>query len=314
MLLLAMTLSQAASVLGISTSASKAEVNNAYRAAVAKYHPDANRGKSPEEQKRAEQMFKQVGMARKVMLNPQLADPEPNNSPDIGYSPSTGAMHTKKPHPSTRPSQTGTSSATRANAGNRGTSPRASQSYKASSSSSRYVSQGYNTSHSFHDDVEKSVDPAEDEIARIYRDESRKEYLKFSDKARLTPSVGASLLFLAVAVAMFFVSPLSLDSLTLANPCLLLAAIAFVKMATYDLFASYYVKRAISKRFSKAWGVLFGAETAVLGAIGTALLATVHAMLGCPFAVPAMVALVFTGIAIAAVSVYLSKKKSPAKA
>lgn len=312
MLILAMTLSQAASVLGISASASKAEVNSAYRAAVSKYHPDANRGKSPEEQKRAEQMFKQVGMARKVMLNPQLADPDSSIPSDTGHPPAT-TMNTQKPQSGTRPFQTGASSTPTSGAGNHRTSPRASQSYKASSSSSRYVSQGYNTSHSFHDDVEKSVDPAEDEIARIYRDESRKEYLKFSDKARLTPSVGASLLFLAVAVAMFFASPLSLDGLTLANPCLLLAAIALVKMVTYDLFASYYVKRAISKRFSKAWGVLFGAETAVLGAIGTALLVTMPDMSSCPFAMPAMVALVFTGIAIAAVSIYLSKKKSPAK-
>lgn len=308
-----MTLSQAASVLGISASASKAEVNSAYRAAVSKYHPDANRGKSPEEQKRAEQMFKQVGMARKVMLNPQIADPEPSSPTDAGYSPSTESRHAQKPQSGTHPFQTGASSTPTSGAGNHRTSPRVSQSYKASSSSSRYVSQGYNTSHSFHDDVEKSVDPAEDEIARIYRDESRKEYLRFSDKARLTPSAGASLLFLAVAGAMFFASPLSLGSLSLANPCLLLAAIALFKMATYDLFASYYVKRAISKRFSKAWGVLFGAETAVLAAIGIALFATMSGMLDCPFAMPAMVVLVFIGIAIAAVSVSLSKKKNPAK-
>lgn len=299
MLILALTLSQAASILGIEASASKAEINAAYRNAVSKYHPDANRNKTPDEQKEAEKMFKQVGMARKVMLNPDLADPEPSN---LSMTSSSAAGRT-----SAASTRTTTSSAPRQTT-QRGT-PRATQSYQASASSSQYVPQGYNTAHSFHDNVEKVVDPAEEELARIYREETRKEYLTFSDKARLTPSFGTSAILLVFAIAMFFMAPFSLSAISLANPSILLAIISIVKMFTYDLFASYYVHKAIAKKIKRAWGMLFGTEISVLGIVGLVVFAT-HSETVVPLGIPVAIGLIALGILTSVISLALSKKKS----
>ena len=76
-----MTLKEAASVLGISPNASKAEINKASRQLIARYHPDAWRGKPPAEQKKAEQKFMQVNTAKKIMLDPSLAAPEAGQMP-----------------------------------------------------------------------------------------------------------------------------------------------------------------------------------------------------------------------------------------
>lgn len=76
-----MTLKEAASVLGISPNASKAEINKASRQLIARYHPDAWRGKPPAEQKKAEQKFMQVNAAKKIMLDPSLAAPEAGQMP-----------------------------------------------------------------------------------------------------------------------------------------------------------------------------------------------------------------------------------------
>lgn len=76
-----MTLKEAASVLGISPNASKAEINKASRQLIARYHPDAWRGKPAAEQKKAEQKFMQVNAAKKIMLDPSLAAPEPGQKP-----------------------------------------------------------------------------------------------------------------------------------------------------------------------------------------------------------------------------------------
>lgn len=76
-----MTLKEAASVLGISPNASKSEINKASRQLIARYHPDAWRGKPAAEQKKAEQKFMQVNAAKKIMLDPSLAAPEPGQKP-----------------------------------------------------------------------------------------------------------------------------------------------------------------------------------------------------------------------------------------
>lgn len=317
LVLISLTLSQAASILGVSTSASKADINAAYRSAISKYHPDANRNKSLEEQKKAEQMFKQVGMARKVMLNPDLAEPEHvhlNGSPSPSStgrgSASNTSGHTSVPQSTRSQAQSGGRAQAAHGSASQPTAqtrPRSPQNYQASAASSQYVPQGYNTARSFHDNVEKVADPAEEELARIYENETRNEYLSFSDKARLTPSMGVSAIFLVAAIAMFFAMPSPLSALALGNPCVILAIASIVKMFTYDLFASYYVRRAIAKKLKRAWGVLFGVETAALGVIGTILFAT-HSDMSSPFSIPVMIALVLVGIAETAVSVLLSKK------
>lgn len=75
---MSMTLSEASRLLGIGLGASKAEINNAYRERVKKCHPDANRDAPPDVKKELDKQFKQLVEARKVMMNPSTAAPEPS--------------------------------------------------------------------------------------------------------------------------------------------------------------------------------------------------------------------------------------------
>lgn len=316
MILIALTLSEAASILGVGTGASKEEINTAYRAAVSKYHPDANRSKSPAEQKQAEQMFKQVGAARKVMLNPATAEPEPVNLDGSASTGGTGGAggfggavnYGRSTGHSTASTSGNRRSGSTATSSTQGVGTRQKQSYKASASSSQYIPQGHNTASTFHDNVPKTVDPAEEQIADIYRSELRKEHMKFSDKARLTPSDGVSAAFLAIAVALMFATPFSLASITLANPLMVLALVCLGKALIYDTFISYYVRKAISKAIGKfSWGVECGAEAIVMSVVALVL------TLGSAF-VPGFATILFgvgiaAGIAIAVLSVVLAKAK-----
>lgn len=315
MILITLTLSEAASILGVGTDASKEEINTAYRAAVSKYHPDANRSKSPAEQKQAEQMFKQVGAARKVMLNPATAEPEPVNldgSASTGSTRSAGGFSGTSNYGHSATQSTASAGSRRsggaATSSTQGVGTRQKQSYKASASSSQYVPQGHNTASTFHDNVPKTVDPAEEQIADIYRSELRKEHMKFSDKARLTPSDGVSAAFLAIAVALMFATPFSLASITLANPLMVFALVCLGKVFVYDTFISYYARKAISKAVDKfSWGVECGAEVAIISVVALVL------TLGSTF-VPGFATILFgvgiaAGVAIAVLSVVLAKAK-----
>lgn len=297
MLLIALTISEAAAVLGISTDASKAEINTAYRDAITKYHPDANRTKSHEEQTRAEQMFKQVGAARKVMLNPSTAEPEPV---DLNMSSASNQAQAQPPS-----SHSNASSSFRPQQQASQARPR--QSYRASTATSQYAPQGYNTSRNFNNDVPRIVDPAEEQIAEIYREETKENYVSFSDKARLTPSWAVSLTLLLMSLACFFLTPFSFDNVSFSNPCIMMALVCLVKIVSYDMFASYYVFRAIKKSIKAAWGMLCGAELLVLG-IGGAVLMSSSAFLPA-IAVPMFAGAAAVGAIMVVLSVILSKAK-----
>lgn len=57
-------------VLGVTKQATADELKKAYRKLVLKYHPDKQQGKSDEEKKQAEEMFKEAAEAYEVLSNP----------------------------------------------------------------------------------------------------------------------------------------------------------------------------------------------------------------------------------------------------
>lgn len=73
-----MTISEAEELLGISVDRSRDDISAAYRAMAKKYHPDAWLNKSPEEQKRASQIYMKLSQAKSVLMNPSTAAPEPD--------------------------------------------------------------------------------------------------------------------------------------------------------------------------------------------------------------------------------------------
>lgn len=225
--IIALTLQEAAETLGLAPGASTADVNTAYRKLVAKYHPDANRSKSESEQKAAEQMFKKVNEAKKIMLKPELAADA--GDPAVTDAPS-----------SSRSSQPRTPQAA-STQGARVRDPRAASrnTYHASAASSKAQPTGHNSATTFQSDVPKIPDPGEDSLAQIYRNETEKQYRKFSDKIRLTPSFIVTLVFLAYAMFSLITSG-SVASLTMIG-------VLSVK-AIYDVFFSYYVHNLITKR------------------------------------------------------------------
>lgn len=257
-----MTLKEAASVLGISVDASKADINAVYRSAVSKYHPDANRNKPDSEKKRAEEMFKKVSVARKVLLNPETADPD---IADFMPADTTSAYTPPKPQPHSQSSSTQTAQ--------RSTQPRPQSSYRASAASSQYSPQGHATSRSFTDDVPRVVDPAEEVLQQIYRDEAKESYRTFADKLRATPSMIVSAFFLLLSILIFVMNPAGFIGGIISSPAaLILAVVSLVKLGIYDLFASYYVDKALSKKLSFGWLAQCGGETIVMSVIAIVLL------------------------------------------
>lgn len=292
-----MTLSEAAAVLGIEPTDDKAKINASYRAAVSKYHPDANRSKSPEEQKRAEAMFKKTGTARKVLLNPEMAEPEvemgmPYDAASAGMGYDTGvgggASGAGYANSSSRPRSTGgyqqaggTSDMFAGQPRNQSSSvPNQRQngqdSYRSSArADSTYQSPGYNTSKSFNDStVERVADPAEESIAEIFRDEARSQYIKASDKFRMTPSAIVSGIFLLFAAVIFLASPLTINSFTPAAPAVDIAIVSIAKFIVYDLLISFYIHRFLQNRAGFGWSVLCGAEAIVMSVLSGIIIAT----------------------------------------
>lgn len=72
-----MTLSEASTILGVSSSSSREDVQKAYRTLAKKYHPDAWIGKPDADRERAAKIYGKLNNARSVLLNPSRAKPEP---------------------------------------------------------------------------------------------------------------------------------------------------------------------------------------------------------------------------------------------
>ena len=58
-------------ILGVSKDATQDEIKKAYRKLSLKYHPDKHTGDTPEEQKKNEELFKDVAHAYDVLSNPE---------------------------------------------------------------------------------------------------------------------------------------------------------------------------------------------------------------------------------------------------
>ena len=82
-------------ILGVSKDATQDEIKKAYRKLSLKYHPDKHTGDTPEEQKKNEELFKDVAYAYNVLSNPekraQYDNPYSSNEgyEDFFYNPFT---------------------------------------------------------------------------------------------------------------------------------------------------------------------------------------------------------------------------------
>ena len=150
-----MTREEASQILGIPYDATQKQVNDAYRKAIAKYHPDANRNKSPEEQKNAESMFKKCAQAKKVMLS---KEPEQPRTQQIQH-----------PRPNNQSRTRSANGSYNAPYNTRSTA----QSQPTRTQQERPV---HNTAHSFHDNVPKVIDDAERQISGFYQDDAKRRY------------------------------------------------------------------------------------------------------------------------------------------
>lgn len=87
---LGITITEAEAILGISVDASRDDIQSAYRDMAKKYHPDAWINASPSAQKKAEEVYKKLSVAKRVLMNPSLAKQEPGaDNSDNGYQSST---------------------------------------------------------------------------------------------------------------------------------------------------------------------------------------------------------------------------------
>lgn len=261
MVILTLTLREAAETLGLQPGASTADVNASYRKLVAKYHPDANRMKSPAEQKQAEMMFKKVGEAKKVMLKPETAAPDPVSSA-VGSNASASGTGASQRAGAYRSSVPIGDSRGRRNTGKSAASQ--SPSYQSSAASSQFSPNGYNTSTTFQSNIPKVPDPAEESLAQIHRNEARKDYRKFSDKVRITPSLIVTLAFLIYSIFALVTSPSEVSALSLSNPNIVMAGVCLIK-AIYDVFVSYYVHEKLFKKLSVGWLAQCGIGTVIMG-------------------------------------------------
>lgn len=281
-----MTLEQAAALLGIPVSASKAEITAAYRQKVAQYHPDAHIGGSDAEKAAADKMFKAITQARKIMLNPaSAAQPE---------------VFQPRPQTQTRP-QTPTYSQTptwQQGASSQGVYQSEPQPFPTSTERPRY-----NTATSFQNKVPRVMDDAERQLHGIYQNDAKDMYKKTSDVVRLTPTALITIAFIAWAAASVVTDPAGLSALTFINPFVVLVLACLAKLLIWDCLISYYVYKAVS-RAGFGWTLVIGIDTIIVGVIAFVVLTLFGGY--APLAmVPAGIGLVFLIIGL-----FMRKKTS----
>lgn len=282
-----MTRAEAAELLGLPENADKAAVNAAVRKLTTKYHPDAVRNKSPEEQAEAERMFKAVNKAKKVMLEP----PKPQEAP--GYPPSSQSY--------------GTQTFAGAAAGRGGSAQRYQQGRVPNASTNARVNNPragmfeesrnqhrrnqYNTATAFNINTPHIVDDEEYTLQDMYTAEAQKRYKRRGDILKLTPSVISSVVFLIYAiykVAMGMAGSMSTGISFDPVPYLILALACVAKFFIYDLLLSHHLMKALSKIMSKP--TVLGFEFLFMGCAAIAI--------SLPKSDIVAVALAFLGIAL----------------
>lgn len=271
------TLREAREVLGVSAGASKEQITAAYRRGVAKYHPDANRNKSEAERKHAEEMFKKVGIARKVLLNPEAADPDPtevsewlheeHQRQEAARRQSSGATHGESSYGSSvKTSQTYVG--TRKRSSGTGAPSRGNTSYAPGNGQSSYTRKKYNSSTSYIDNVPRVPDPVEDQLHKVERIDAKHRYASRSDVFRITPSIITTIAFAALFIAASIiplgenVDAAKLITVITSTEFLCLSAATLAKLA-YDVIGSYYLHKLLNKKAGFGWFFSTGVESIV---------------------------------------------------
>lgn len=245
---MAMTKQEASQILGVPSTATQKQVNEAYRKAIAKYHPDANRNKSADEQKHAEIMFKKCSQAKKVMLSKEPEIPQYNTSPGNTSSSSTQRSQS---YSQSRADEAGVRSASNTS-GQQQTQRQTTQ-----------TRQAHNKAKTFHDNIPKVIDDAERQIAGFFRKDAKGRYSSFSDNLRATPSWIPSIILLIMAIVSFISKGEGLVGLFNGNPMVPFALCMLGKILVYDLFISYYIGKLLQKAKLNSF-VLAGIEAVII--------------------------------------------------
>ena len=282
-----MTLKQAASTLGVSTSASKEEISEAYRELIKKCHPDMNRHADVAEKAKLDKMFKELVQARKVMLNPSLADPEPQ--PTVVNTSNTNSGTYSRPQ-----QPAGANASAFSNMGGGGTSAgstartphaddvylgggtrvteaaRIVDPYIANSSTSTTPPPVYNTATTFHTGTPRVKDNVEDDLADEYSKAAEKRYRTFADNIRFTTSLLSTALLVVTIGYLFAIGAAdAYELLDIRNPIVLGVIAALVKLVIYDPLIAYHVRNRGARSIGRF--AVTGVEMLVLG-VAVALL------------------------------------------
>lgn len=91
-----MTLAEAEKLLGVKDGYTHDDVQQAYRNIARKYHPDKWLDKPDDDRKRATRIYERANVARRILLNPSMAKPEPEQAPRHGEPQRTNVPSTPR--------------------------------------------------------------------------------------------------------------------------------------------------------------------------------------------------------------------------
>lgn len=284
-----MTRAEAAAILGLPENADKQAVNTAVRKLTVKYHPDSVQDKSPAEQAKAEEMFKKVNQAKKVMLAPpEKSQPAPAPSPS-------------RPQQRSNTQSGGYYSQGRVNQPT--TDPFADMgSFTREEYTSNKSRTKYNTATSFESNIPRTADNEESILNEMYEAETKTRYKRRGDIVRATLSLVPTTVFLILAFYQLFATTLSKGDVgaILSSPYLVIIGICLLKYI-YDFVGSYYVNSALSRNDRVPKVSIMGVEMAVLGALFIFISKPIPCL-------PAVV-LVFAGFAIIGIGYIIAMTK-----